>query len=125
MSTKVYHLYVNPTASEQVGHFLAKQGLVAESETSVLKFKGKKYPSWIVVGEDHISQIRQCVRDLPDIFKDVHLFEQEEGQGRNASDVTFMIKKGHVIRDTVIRAVGTRGVRGQGPSRDKLIKRAG
>lgn len=113
MSTKVYHLYVAPAASEQVGHFLAARGEVFENETQVLIFEDREYPCWLIKG-NLVTLIAQCVRDLP-AFQDARLFVQSDGPGKTASDVTFMLKKRNHIRETVLENLG-------GPS--LLIKRA-
>ena len=122
-SEKVYFVYANPAASEAIGAYLAAQGRVSESETTILEVEGKEYPCWQIRGSG-VKFVKQYVEDKPDIATNVRLFERHEGQGKNAHDVSFMLRKQRHVRQAVLKETKKHVIQGQGPTRDRLIKTA-
>lgn len=124
MSTSVYFVYANPAASKAIASFLASQGDSGGNETTALKVNGEEFSCLQIKGTD-VKHVKQYVHDNLDIATNVRLFERTEGQGKHAHDVSFMLGKHNFVRNAVLTTVATRGKRGQGLSRTKLLKRAG
>lgn len=121
MANDVFYIHANPNGMKAIAEFLASQEEIGGCETTELECDGKRYPCF-QIDSTQVSFIRQFVRDKPDVITAPRLFVRPEGPGKNARDVTFMLRTARVIRSTVLENVARRGRNGASSTRTKLVR---
>lgn len=106
---------------EAIAKLLPSQREIGSRKTTELPFEGKRYQCF-QIDLTQVTSIRQLIADTPDVITMFRLFAHPEGSEQSMRDVTSMLKKNQVIRNTVLENLSQRGRNGRSPSRTKLVR---